>query len=114
MQKIQRQARKKAFRKATDLGGEDAVVVLAAVLLGVVLLHELALLELDGVVGEVDLPVGLLELTDGRGAAHELGVHSGLGRVLRHLGREGVGGAVAEGGAHEGEGELHRVGIGFG
>ena len=95
-----------------SLGGEDGVHVLsAAVFFAAVLLDKLTLLELDGVAGEVDflLLVSSVEPTEDLGAAHELGVHVGLGGVLADLGGEGVllGGAGAEGGGEEGKRELH-------
>mmetsp|Transcript_6170 Transcript_6170/g.13543 ORF Transcript_6170/g.13543 Transcript_6170/m.13543 type:complete len:318 (-) Transcript_6170:141-1094(-) len=93
------------------LGGEDGVHALSssAALLAVVRLDELALLELDGVAAEVDLLllVLLVELTKSLGIRHELRVHLGLARVTALLGGEGAGGAVADGGAEEGKGELH-------
>mmetsp|Transcript_6171 Transcript_6171/g.13547 ORF Transcript_6171/g.13547 Transcript_6171/m.13547 type:complete len:324 (-) Transcript_6171:32-1003(-) len=93
------------------LGGEDGVHALSssAALLAVVRLDELALLELDGVAAEVDLLLLVLpvELTKSLGVGHELRVHLGLARVTALLGGEGAGGAVADGGAEEGKGELH-------
>ena len=95
------------------LGGQDGVgilsiliVVLVAIVVVGILLDELTLFELDGVAGEVDflgLVVVVLELTEGGGAQHELGVHLGLGGVAADLGCEGVGGGSGGDGGRGGE-----------
>ena len=84
----------------TLVGGQDGIVFLSAIPIGVVLLAELALLELDGVAGEIDFLALLFELTDGSRTTHELGGVFGLLVIVGHLGGEGVlllGGGVNRG-----------------
>jgi len=101
------------------LGGQDEVGMLSILIVVIVvitsvgiLLDELTLFELDRVAGKINLLgliVVVLELTEGGGAQHELGVHLGLGGVAADLGCEGVGGGGGDGGrgGEEGKRELH-------
>jgi len=88
----------------------SAVLVVVSAFLARKFLDELALLELDGVVGQIDFTILSLEGTDGLGTTNELGGVGRGGVVGANLGGEGVGlggGGVAGCGEEGDEGELH-------